>query len=292
MRLIPLLFLLLLSRHAPAEPRLVIERQTPPPFGLGTGSVFEHHIDLFAAAPFHLDAAQLPPPGPVNEWLEIRSLRLETRRENQGAHYRIDIEFQIFPALKQDTTLEIPPLPLYFLSSAGDPTLRRDIPPWRFTASTLIPERASPDISRIRALWEPGPIPLSGRLKNLAFIAIALAAILIFLGWRKKWFPWQKPPFARALPAIRLAVSRRQLEPAFRSFHKALNETAGQAVFGEELPRFLQRHPQFGPLKDELKWFFEDSRRLFFAGDPHPSSLSRLERLCKDCVQKEKTCRR
>ena len=291
MRLI-LVFFCLLALGSQASPVVMMERQTPLPFGLGVGSIVEHRIDIFAPSPLRLDPTQLPAPGPYNDWLEIRSLELKTMEAQEGTHYQLMIEFQIFPALKRSTELEIPSLPLYFLSTSGNGPLQDEIPAWRFTASPLIPENVDNSDVKIRALWQPIPLPLLPRLKKLAIIASGLLIVAAMLTWQQKWFPWQSSPFSRIRSRIHHAIEQKQPQQAFRLFHQALNETAGYAVFQENLPLFLRQHPHFASLEADLNRFFEDSLCLFFADRLLPQSLPRLERLSKHCAQVEKGCRK
>ncbi len=292
MRLILPLLLALLSLTAKPAPVATIERQTPPPFGLGVGSVIHHRLELFAPLPWQLDTAQLPAPGPVNDWLEIRSLRLQTKKQSSGTRYLIDIDYQIFPSLKDTSLLEIPSLTLHFLSPASGQSQIQELPAWPFTVTPLLPANASKADISIRPLWQPRPLALSMHQQRLSAITVGLLLVFSLLAWQRRWLPWQRSPFSRALPRIHQAIRRRQPEQAFRTFHQALNETAGHAVFGETLPRFIQQHPQFHSLESGLRQFFDSSQALFFGQQSPPDALAQIESLCKSCLKAEKKCRK
>jgi mxaA protein len=49
--------------------------------------------------------------------------------------------------------------------------------------------------------------------------------------------------------------------------HRAIDATAGHAVFAEDLSDFIARAPTFARLKDEFNLFFRSSRRVFFGDD-------------------------
>ena len=59
---------------------------------------------------------------------------------------------------------------------------------------------------------------------------------------------------------------------ALLTLHRAVDATAGHAVFAEDLPEFLDCAPAFSPLKDDFNLFFRSSRQVFFGDDVAPAS--------------------
>lgn len=292
MRLILFWLAFLACNLGRTAPPVAVELQTPPPFGYGVGSVIRHQVELFVSAPWQLDIAQLPTSGPLNRWLEIRDFAYEQWQESAGVRYRLRIDYQIFPSLHQATVLEIPSLPLTLTTSAGKQQ-SLSLPAWSFTASPLIPPQWSDAQVDIRPLWQPQAVDLTTHWQRLSGIGVGLLLVGLILAWHCR-LPWRRLPFAHALPKIHRAVRKGQVETAFRAFHQALNETAGQALFAQQLADFLRHRPAFVPLQDALRQFFEHSQRLFYSlqQEPDPEWLIRLERLCRACAKAEKRCRK
>ncbi len=292
MRLILFWLALLACNPGRTAPPVAVEWQTPPPFGYGVGSVIRHQVELFVSAPWQLDIAQLPAPGPLNRWLEIRDLAYAQWQESAGVRYQLRIDYQIFPSLHQASVLEIPSLPLTLITSTGKQQ-SVSIPAWSFTANPLIPPQWSDAQVEIRPLWQPQAVDLTPHWQRLLGIGAGLLLVGLTLAWRYR-IPWRKLPFAYALPKIRRAVRTGQVETAFLAFHQALNETAGQALFVQQLAEFLDHKPAFAPLQDALQQFFEHSQRLFYSRrqDLDPKWLIGLERLCYACAKAEKQCRK
>lgn len=290
MRLI-LFWLALLACHSgQTAPSVAVAWQTPPPFGYGVGSVIRHQAELFVPAPWQLDIAQLPTPGQLNHWLEIRDIAYEQRQEKGGVRYQLWIDYQIFPALQQASVLEIPSLPVTLITSGKQQSVF--LPAWSFTANPLIPPQWSNAQVEIRPLWQPQAVDLTPHWQRLSGIGVGLLLVGLTLAWR--YLPHQQRPFARALPKIRRAVRTGQVETAFLAFHQALNETLGQALFAEQLAEFLHHRPAFAPLQDALRQFFDISQKFFYScqQDLDPAWLIELERLCRACIKAERRCRK
>lgn len=291
MRLIIATLSLFITLSCHADLPLTVERHTPPPFGFGVGSLIREQIDIHVMAPWQLDFNRLPGPGPVNDWLEIRSLRHATDSDSDGQWYRIEIEYQIFPVLKRPQSLEIPSLTLDFTAPDSSQHQHYRLPPWEFTATPFIMATAADTTHAIRPLWQPDTTPLTPYRLRLGAITGGLLSLVLILGWQRRWYPWQRAAFSRALPTIRRASRNRQPLVAYRAFHQAINETAGHAVFGESLGRFIAHHPPFISVRKELQTFFAHSQQLFF-NDPDDVPLEELVSLCEICIRLEKQCRK
>ncbi|WP_022948865.1 hypothetical protein [Methylohalobius crimeensis] len=271
-----------------AAPPIAVEMKTPPPFGYRVGSIITHQADLFVPAPWQLDIAQLPASGPIDDWLEIRALTHETHSQNAGIRYRLQIEYQIFPSIKNTASLEIPSFPLPLITPEGKREASA-LPAWKFTVNPLIPPKRIDTRAEIRPLWQPQPVDLAPYWRRLASIAVGLLLAGVAWAWYRRRLPWQRPPFTRALPQIRRAVRRQQMETALQIFHQALNATAQRALFPAQLADFLRRRPAFAPLKDDLERFFDTSQHFFFGhhSNLNPARLTELERLCRNCAKAE-----
>ena len=288
-----LILLLLLTQSVLADPSpgILLEYQTPPPFGHRVGSVLAHHIEIFAPDPWRLDPASLPPVGPLGDWLEVRRLQWRTRQADGGRRYEIDIDYQIFVNPKESLSYRLPPLPLRFRQPQDGATRTITVPPWPFTVAALTDPNRPESQLPLRPLWQPAPVPLSPHWRRLAGLGTLLTVLLLLLAWQRRWLPWQRPPFARRRRQFRRALQRGDFATALQLFHRALDETAGHALFAHQLDDFCRRHPTFAAQRQALGDFFRLSRQTFFAAPPPETDPAPLENLYRACLQAEKRCR-
>ncbi|WP_041361060.1 hypothetical protein [Methylococcus capsulatus] len=211
-----------------------------------------------------IDPASLPAPGPINEWAEIR--KVET--DSAGERTRVRITYQVFHGVRGPETAELPPLRLRFSGTGGSPDV--EVPPLPVSFMPLIPPGIPDEKVMIRTTRpaEPRPFAPYGPWLGLGLALGAGAGF--YLLWLRGLLPILDGPlpFRRASRELRrLANQPLAGRPACLILHRALNETAGEAVFGDDLEAFLARHPEFIGLRGLLSEFFAASRRLFFAED-------------------------
>ncbi|BCX82535.1 mxaA protein [Methylomarinovum caldicuralii] len=290
MRLILFLLAFTPSILAAAGPQILLERRTPPPFGHRVGSLLTQHLDIFAPASWHLDPASLPPTGPLGDWLEIRHLNWQTRKADGGRRYRIDITYQIFPNPKESLQWALPPVTLRFQTPEEQKSQTVTAPAWPFTVAALTDITRPEDQIALRPLWQSPPALLSPYWWRLAGLGLLLTTLLLVLAWHRRWLPWQRPPFAHRWRKFRRALGAGDTGAALRLFHRALDESAGHALFAHQLDDFCRQQPAFAAQRQALQDFFRLSRRTFFAATPHRPDPARIEALYLACLQAEKRC--
>lgn len=209
----------------------------------------------------HVDPASLPAPGAINEWAEIRTVETASTDEQT----RVRITYQLFYGVRGPETAELPPLQLRFEGDGGSPDV--EAPALPVSVMPLIPPGIPDEKVAIRALRPAEPRTYSPYPQWLALGLGAFGAGLVYLLWMRGLLP----PFAGPLPFRRASRELQRLanqpspgRAACLVLHRALNETAGEAVFASGLEAFLDRHPEFGRLRGTLVEFFASSRRLFF----------------------------
>ncbi len=276
-----------------------LQMDTPRAFGYVIGDVIRHHVRLELHAPYRLEPGSLPLRGKVNRWLEMRSTALELSRSSGLTVYDITLDYQIFNA---PSKIQRVGTPAHDLMAAGpDSRAPVVIPAWEFSVAPIISApRADADAPlESRPLRQPPPIPLAPRVVRLALMAVIFVAALLFLSWVRWGLPLlarANRPFGRAYRDLR-RLKRRSFDEsvyrqALRRVHGAFNETAGRALFAEQLEIFYANHPRYGGLAPSIDRLFAESRSIFFAaGDATPvqgSDLSRLIGLCRECRERER----
>ncbi len=262
-------FLLLLAGSAHAQVKAVTLQPPARDFGYFIGDTIKAGALITLTPGTALDARSLPTPGEITGGLDIR--RVTTA--SQGDTLHVSIEYQTFTAPEEAMQVRVPPYTLAFHRGAARFTAQ--IPFWSFYTSPFRHERqATLDPAVLRPDHPIPPLSPAASQRGLAAsLGIALAAFLAlarFRGWTPR-LALHRRPFAQATRRIRATHSP---EDALLALHRAFDATAGARVLPEDLDSFVQRHPQFQPLRQEIDAFFQLSRARFFgandpAGGPH-----------------------
>lgn len=236
--------------------------EEPRAFGHTIGDVLTQRI-LLAAGGRDVGTVELPSAGRVDVWLERRVARVE--RDADGRRWLI-VDYQVTNSPRDITKIALPALALKM--AAGD-LLR--VPEWPASVGPLIPE-AGGDAAALRPMQPdragpPTPLaPIERRLMlTLALLATTLAA------WVAWWIARNRReaarlPFALAWRRMRrLGADEQGADAAWRTLHRALNETAGRVVHAGSMAILFQRAPWLLPLRPQLEQFYRLSEARFFA---------------------------
>ncbi len=263
---------------------------TPRDFGYTIGDDIRHEMHLSLNDPHRLDTSTLPETGRLNRWLEISQTDANVEHRNEGVFYRIIVDYQIFNAPPQLTSVTIPQLE--FLTTGGANPIPVFIPEWTFSIAPITNSNARHNLS-LRPDRQPLPIPVIGRGIRLLISTLLLAGLLSYLAYRHLLLPRLKRdryPFSSALAQMR-KLQRLDSEPesyrlGLQAFHTAMNATAGQVVFAGNLNDFLLANSNYAPMKSELVALYARSQDIFFnnseAADPR-TSLQELVDICRHC---------
>ncbi len=273
-----------------------IRIHTPRDFGYTIGDKIRHEMHLTLRDPYRLDTTTLPETGRLNRWLEISQAEADVRYREQFAIYRIAVDYQIFNAPQELTSVTIPQLE--FLTTGGANPIPVFIPEWTFGIGPITNSEAHGDLS-LRPDRRPHPIPLIGRRIRLVIWMLLLSGLLIYLAYRRFLLPRLKRnryPFSIALAELR-SLQRLGSDPGnyrlgLRAFHGAVNATAGQVVFARNLHDFLSANSKFAALKPDLSALYARSQDVFFknaeAAEPH-SAMQELVDICQQCRALERS---
>lgn len=281
----------------PAAGHVTVELQAPRPFGYVIGDVIPLQALIDMDAPYRLNLAALPKPGPVNRWLWLRRVSTEQTQQGQTLRYRLRLDYQTFYAPLAVKALTIPALSVA-LDGPGEPTSAQ-IPAWSFSTAPLRGLAAAEENGPVapRPEIEPQPLDTWPRWLGLgACLGLALAA-LAYWAYSAGWLALGQRGryFAEAIRALRRLEAaglppEQQTAAAYTTVHQAFNQTLGFALFSESLPAFFAAHPRYAPLQTEIEAFFSTSYAAFFGEDPSCAdfSLPRLIALCRECIQLER----
>lgn len=281
----------LLAVAAGPEPR--VELSAPRDYGYVMGDLIEHTLTVAVPEAYGLDTGYLPAPGPLDEWLDVRSVDWNRTRADGETRYRIRVVYQLFKGVRSAEKAAVPALPLRF---AGPDILEAKAPEWAFTVTPLIPPALADENVAIREALPPDPLATRPHWRRLLACLAGAAAVAGFLGWQNLGWRRRTRPFGRAQrelkKLLRTPATPQSTREAARVLHRALDETAGETLFAGRIEDFCQGRPAFAALRDELRDFFELSRRLFFTSpeEPVPKDYppARLADLCRRCAAAER----
>jgi mxaA protein len=277
---------------APASAQVSgLQMTGPRPFGILLGDVFTLRTQLDVAAPFRLEQAALPKPGPVTYSLDLRGLRVSEAAGPDGAtRYVIEAEYQTFYSALETIEQSVPPITLAVSDGAGQ-RVERQSASWTYLTSPLRPVATVAGASAYTLRPDAPPAPVSLRAAERMTAAAAGLAVLALalLAWSRAWPPFHaRPsrPFAAAARAVAKATrsgGEAGWRAALLALHRAFDAAAGRRLLGDDLPAFLSARPAFQRHAASIESFFAVSRRAFFGGatgtdDLPPHALSRLAR--------------
>ena len=274
---------------------LRIEASEPRAYGYQAGDRVQRHVSVWAPDGWVLDEASLPRPGGRGQAIELRQVATRMRAEDGGRRIDLDLEYQVFLAPARVRTIEIPSFRLrYAVAGRQEEPL---VEAWPVTVAPLAPADPSPRRGLGEMQPDRAPPLLDGTAarQRLQAAGAAAAALLAWLAWIHLGPPWRAArnrPFGvawRQLRRLPAEPDAAQWRDACRQLHEALNRSAGTVLFEAGLPRFLQAHPAFASVGDDLALFLQASRREFF-GDGTMAAIDGawLQRLCRRCHDAER----
>jgi mxaA protein len=270
-------FFVLLAMSAATKAQVQsVKLLTPRLFGYFVGDVLEDEVDIRVDKGTELVPASVPQRGSLNAWIELVGSSVETDEVDGARLYRLYLAYQNFYPAIDARQLEIPGFTLSFKS--GEQIYSAQVRAWSFGISplreVLPPARASG-----AEYMQPDVLPPFYNARRDAYIAFALLAAalatLTLLAYHLAWWPFgarRHRPFTEAARSIRKLLKGNEAEPAYREafviLHRAVDATAGHAVFSEDVRSFLAQHPAFARLRDEFTRFFASSQQAFFGESP------------------------
>jgi mxaA protein len=252
-----------------------VELVTPRLFGYFVGDVIHSDVDVVVDKTAGLVSASVPRPGPLNAWLELIDSRVEESSAGNAKRYYLHFAYQNFYPALDSRALEVPGFALSFTS--GDKTISVQVPAWSFLISSLREVQPAPKASGADYMQpdaKPRGIDLRGDEAAAVALTVAFFAAIGLLAYHLAWWPFRartNRPFTDAARQIRKLFSTTPNETHYPAallvLHRAVDATAGHAVFAEDLPDFLEHAPAFSSLSEDFGRFFRSSRQVFFGNN-------------------------
>lgn len=268
----------------PAGPVQLDARVTEPrAYGHFVGDRIERDIRISVPPGLRLDPDSLPLAGQRGAPIELRELEWQPE---DGVQHRLRLRYQVFVSPPQVRTYELAPIRLRFVGEPREQELRLDA--WPVTVAPLVPPQVSPRVGLGEQQPDAPPVLADTRdyRQRAGLYGLLLALGLGYLSTVYLALPVlrRRRPYGRAwalIAGLPDRVDAAGWRAAAQALHEALNESAGQVMFEPGLEAYLQRRPQYRPLRAELQAFFEASRRGFFAAETAAPSLEPLRRLAR-----------
>lgn len=267
--------------------------------GYVVGDTFIRTLELDVKAPYKLSAASVPAKGLSQKGIEFSAVNVTEKQTSETIRYRIEFQYQIFTSGANVKKMEIAKQPLKIIHASKSFTII--VPAWQFRVSPLAVNGEiyiEQDMSPYR-----GPMLVeSSNTKYLLgiFLGITLLAALglIYINADRAWFPGMGGPFAMSYRKIsRLETNQNSAEitliqQATAIIHHAFNQTHGENVFATDIDAFLEKHPAFANIKQEIGHFFKESNHVLFAvkaNDKTRVSIATLMQFCEQCRHCERS---
>ena len=168
------------------------------------------------------------------------------------------------------------------------------VPMWEFVISPLSvfgQIKVEDDMSQFRG---PMLLDANSHKKNLNYLLAAFVLSLlglIYIVGKHAWLPRMGGPFAKTYRNIKKQDNTPEgIQQAVTNMHGALNASAGNSLFMNNLDEFLAKKPAFKTIQAEIKQFFALSRQVFFEpnakhdiGNNPNQWLAQFCRRCRDC---------
>lgn len=263
--------------------------------GYVLGDRLEQRVDIRVPPGARLIAESLPRLGRVNNWLDLRELRIEPHHGS----YTLQLSYQMFGAVESAMQLAVPPFTLRFDDAAQAQTPATvTVAAQPFYQSPVLPATLG-DADRVPRATLP-PSRIAGTRWPLTALASLIASLLLalYLAWaydRLPWSPGKPGPLTLLYRDLRrrraLAADAAWYRELLRQLHTALNRSAGQTLYLDNLPLLFLQAPHLQPLQSEFHSLFRHSRQVFYGatdesdgnGDWPTSRVLDLCRRARDC---------
>lgn len=276
MRQVLAALLLLLGVGSPGALAQDVRMTEPRPFGYFLGDLVARTAEFDGPPGEEFAQASLPQPGPVNYWLELRSIDVRSQPSGDGMHHTLRLVYQVFYAPIDPKKVVIPQRAVQLWR--GETTRSVTIPSFTLVMSPIreiFPEKSGETAATFLRPDAPAALVATGHLRSALAASLASSLILLaMLSHQLAWWPFghrAHRPFTRAARIVASLLRASATADAYRSalisIHRAFDETAGRRLLPADADAYFEHHPEHAPSRSGIERFFEASRLVFFADD-------------------------
>ena len=275
--------------------------------GYVVGDMVTREITLTIKKPYALIEESLPIVGYEKTYrgqpigIYLNTIKHTKKDESKQVVHQLTLTYQILTSgiVAKRAAVLAEYLRLINTESKDKELVKYRVPMWEFVISPLSvfgQIKVEDDMSQFR-----GPLLLdaTSHKKNLnillATLVLSLLGLIYIVG-KNAWLPRMGGPFAKTYRNIKklantpAGLTTEGLGQAVTSMHAALNASAGNSLFMNNLDEFLAKKPAFKNIQSEIKQFFALSRQVFFepnarhdVGAEPIAWLKQFCRRCRDC---------
>lgn len=254
----------------------VIKQSLGRDFGIFTGDMIQHEFIMQLPSGYQISEASLPVAGDLNYWLTLQDIEIKHLDNSEDRQlFQLTLMYQTFYAPLDVRRLEIPAQSLR-AHTKGEDEISIMLPSWQFTMSPVkeVAQRGVGNNESTDTFMKPAlpPAYRSTNLQKNLLAGLSVSAVCIALLWAHLHgglWRRQQSPFQQANRKIKRLQAKGTNDAsacfaAIALIHRAFNQAAGYALFSNELPVFLENHPDFARHASEIEEFFRQSDAVIF----------------------------
>lgn len=221
------------------------------------------HEQVMIQLPKHttLDPESLPLTGYVKPWLDLAQLDFS----QQGQTVRLSLTWQIFATVEIAQTLKTPAL---VLKTKEKPVQTIHVPAQSFYYSPVLPF----PLTETKRQNDLPPLKFNTRTPLAGMLLLGALSLGLFIAWLwlKDLLPWPRNPgpMAKLVRSIKRQSPQEIKARYTQEIHQALNASAQQSLFPENLHRLFQQAPYLQAYQTEIEQWFTASWRAMYGHAP------------------------
>ena len=272
------------------DARIAAIANPPQSNGIRIGDVMNRQVVIETRSPYQLSKTALPMKGVSQNGIELADIQVRTTQQGNKTFYGIALRYQVFASASTPAVMQLPAEE--FALTGGPRALTVKLPGWRFWYSPLVVADITTAKGNLQPQYSPSLIDASAHRYRLAvFLGLLFTGLLglIYINADRRWLPFMGGAFAQAYRRLKkLPRTAAQEKMALFTLHQAFNKVYGANLFGPDIARFVEAHPEFARVKTRIETFFEQSNQSLFAQASHDSvqfinDLVAFSKSLRDC---------
>lgn len=242
--------------------------------GIQIGDVMERKVVIETSKIYQLSKTTLPTKGLSREGVELADINVISTTQGDKTVHQIALRYQVFMSAPAPVVMQLPAED--FALNGGPKALSVKLPAWRFWFSPLVVANIDTAKENLQPQYKPSLVDTRRHQAFLALFIFLLSigiAGLIYVNADRRWLPFMNGAFAQAYRNIKkLPRNAGQEKIALFYLHQAFNKVFGGNLFADDIGTFVEAHPEFSKVKNDIESFFDKSNKSLFANDTGDSA--------------------